>query len=271
MNNWFNYNTIEPFGKLLLSWSGKMDQYDTLRSQFAEQGYIHVPGFLTEAECLDAERHIDSYVRDLAPTLPRTEVMYDDYERPETLKRISRLQLDAFFEALRSQPKFGALAQALLQDEVVAQSLQYFNKPPGGDATPAHQDGYYFCLVPNEAITFWIPLDDVDDENGTLHYVSGSHLGGILPHQPSAVIGFSQGLAAADLRPYGEERICVVKRGDALIHHSRLIHLAGPNRSQRQRRALGQVYFARRAQVDPSMKQRYDAALDAQRKTAGLS
>lgn len=247
-----------------------MSDYNRYRDLFDEQGYIHISGFLTEEECLAAERHIDSYVRDIAPTLPKTEVMYDDYERPETLKRISRLQLDPFFEEMRSQSKFTELARALLQDEVVVQSMQYFNKPPEGDATPAHQDGYYFCLVPNEAITFWVSLDDVDEENGALHYVAGSHKVGILPHKPSSVIGFSQGLAAADLSEFGEERTCPVKRGDVLIHHSRLIHLAGPNTSSRQRRVMGQVYFAERAKVDPAMKEQYDSALQAQRKAAGL-
>lgn len=247
-----------------------MHNNDALRNQFDEQGYIHIPGFLTEVECLAAENHVQSYLTEIAPTLPKTEVMYDDYERPETLKRISRLQLDPFFDDLRSQPKFTDLAEFLLEDEAIAQSLQYFNKPPEGSATPAHQDGYYFCLVPNEAITFWIPLDDVDEDNGALHYVAGSHKVGILPHKPSSVIGFSQGLAEADLSLYGEERICSVKRGDVLIHHSRLIHLAGPNQSDRQRRVMGQVYFAKRAKVDPAMKEQYDTALSAQRKASGL-
>ena len=241
------------------------------RQAFEQDGYIHIRDFMSSEELQQIERHIDAYLTDLAPQLPKTEVMYDDYERPETLKRISRLQLDPFFEALRSDSKLTEIARELLQDEVVPQSMQYFNKPPGGTATPAHQDGYYFSLVPNEALTFWIPLDDVDDANGTLHYIAGSQNAGILPHHASQVIGFSQGIDATDFTPYGKEVVCIVKRGDALVHHSRTIHFAKANTSQRQRRVIGQVYFAKRAQVDPELKRLYQEALAEQRKVAGIS
>ena len=148
--------------------------------------------------------------------------------------------------------------------------MQFFNKPPGSEATPAHQDGYYFCLVPNEALTFWMPLDDVDDDNGTLHYIAGSNHHGILPHNPSSTLGFSQGLATSDLSQYGTEVTCKVNRGDVLVHHSKIIHFTQSNSSNRQRRVIGQVYFAASAEVDPEMKARYDRALEAQRKSKGL-
>jgi phytanoyl-CoA hydroxylase len=125
--------------------------------------------------------------------------------------------------------------------------------------------------MPNEALTFWIPLDDVDDENGALHYVTGSQNAGILSHHSSGVMGFSQGLDATDFTPYGQEVICEVRRGDTLVHHCRTIHLAKANFSSRQRRVIGQVYFAKRAKVDPAMKSRYEESLAAQRKAAGVT
>ena len=242
----------------------------TKRDLFEQQGYIQLDDFISEAEARQFEGHIASYLRVIAPNLPKTDVMYDDYSRPETLKRISHLEFDPFFDKLRTDSKLTELARDLLQDDVVPQSMEYFNKPPGGSATPAHQDGYYFCLTPNEALTFWIPLDNVDDENGAMHYVAGSNHAGILPHHSSGVIGFSQGLDATDFTPYGTEVICAIQRGDALVHHCRTIHLAKANLSQRQRRVIGQVYFAKRVKVDPEMKRRYDEALAAQRRAAGV-
>ncbi|MBZ0294441.1 MAG: phytanoyl-CoA dioxygenase family protein [Anaerolineae bacterium] len=248
-----------------------MKTYAEYREEFAENGFIHIPQFLTEAEVRDVEDRIDAYLRDIAPTRPRTEIMYDDYERPETLKRISNLSLDPFFAGLATSPKWIDLASTLLAEAVKEpKNMQYFNKPPEGSETPPHQDGYYFCLVPNEALTLWLPLDDVDVENGAMRYVTGSHKRGVLPHNATQMIGFSQQLDTDNPDAGGEEVTCVVKRGDLLVHHSLTIHAAYANTSDRQRRVLGQVYFSQKAEVDPEMKRKYDAALEAQRKAAGI-
>lgn len=72
--------------------------------------------------------------------------------------------------------RFEKLASILLHDEVIGKNIQYFNKPPKiGKPTPAHQDGYYFMLEPNEAVTMWMALEPVDEENGCVRYVKGSH------------------------------------------------------------------------------------------------
>ena len=82
-----------------------MPDYSEYVNPFKTDGYVRVPGFLTETECQEAETHIQSYIETIAPTLPKTDVMYEDYDRPETLIRISQLQLDPFFDSLRSQSK----------------------------------------------------------------------------------------------------------------------------------------------------------------------
>ena len=59
------------------------------------------------------------------------------------------------------------------------QEPEWFNKPPGTDSpTPPHQDNYYFSLKPPNVLTIWLALDPVDDENGCLRYVAGSHRDG---------------------------------------------------------------------------------------------
>jgi phytanoyl-CoA hydroxylase len=153
----------------------------------------------------------------------------------------------------------------LLGEEVAPQGVQFFNKPPHiGTMTPPHQDGFYFCLVPNEATTVWIALDDIDSENGALHYWKGSHTKGVLDHTASHVLGFSQGLASSPKNNLEGETICHVDRGGCLIHHSLMVHAAGPNRSERPRRALGLVYYGRSAQLDAEAYRRYQESVAEQ-------
>ena len=70
------------------------------------------------------------------------------------------------------------------------QNQQWFNKPPAQSSpTPAHQDGFYFCLVPNEAVNMWLALDEINQDNGCIRYVAGSHHRGLRPHGQSGVLG----------------------------------------------------------------------------------
>ncbi len=248
-----------------------MTSLDTLREAFDRDGFVQIPGFLSAEEAGDLEAHVEAYIRDVAPTLPKSVAMYEDYSRPETLKQVA-IPYDENPYFLRFRERRAAdLARQLLRDEVVPRQTELFCKPPGvGKPTPPHQDGFYFCLTPNEALTVWVALDDMDEENGTLLYVAGSHRKGLISHAASGVLGFSQGLAGARLSDFGREVTCRVRRGDALVHHSLTIHAAQGNTSARKRRAVGCVYYAKRAQTDPEQQRRYEESLERQRKAAGV-
>ena len=152
-----------------------------------------------------------------------------------------------------------AVAAVLLGGEVnrEANNSQYFNKPPKeGLATPPHQDGYYFKLEPCEALTMWLALEEVDEENGCVRYVKGSHLRGMRPHGRSGTLGFSQGIT-----DYGtdEDKANEIgfhaQAGDLLVHQAMMIHLAGANTSStRTRKAIGTIYYSQRAKVDHEAK-----------------
>jgi phytanoyl-CoA hydroxylase len=239
----------------------------TLRDTFRRDGFIHVEHFLDSGEAEEVEVNLARFIREIVPILPKTEAMFQDYGNPETLKQITRLEIDPFFAGLLASPKVRGLAETLLEEKVIPQSIQFFNKPPlTGTPTPPHQDGYYFCLVPNEALTVWIALDDINEENGALHYWKGSHEKGVLPHGASRVLGFSQGLNVASIEEVGGEAICGAKRGDCLIHHALMVHSASPNRSPRTRRALGLVYYAESAKLDPAAWRRYQDSVQVQQK-----
>ncbi len=243
-----------------------------LLETFERDGFVYIPGFMTRREMQGLEANLARFIQEIVPALPKTEAMYEDCSRPETLKQIGNLQLyDPFFAELLSSPKIIGLAEALLRDTVIPDHVQYFSKPPGiGKATPPHQDGFYFCFVPNEALTVWIALDDIGDENGPLHYVKGSHKRGVLRHAATYALGFSQGLQEGRKTELGEEVTCRVQRGDGLVHHSLMIHSAGANPSRRQRRAISFVYHAQRAKLDEEAIRHYQESLLAQRREQGV-
>ena len=76
------------------------------------------------------------------------------------------------------------ILRRIIGEEPLLKSDQLFMKPPRfGSEKPYHQDNFYFRCTPGDhVVTAWIALDDVDEENGCLRYISGSHKKGIIGH-----------------------------------------------------------------------------------------
>lgn len=243
------------------------------KAEFDQQGWIVLRGFLSGVRLSQLEIEIERYIRDVVPTLPESEAFYEDRRQPETLKQLNRMQQDSFFRALMTDPQWLGTAEALLGEPVNAQGVEWFNKPPRTQhPTPAHQDNFYFCLTPPQVLTMWLALDHVDEENGCLRYVPGSHRLGIRPHQLTKTLGFSQGIAGYSDADRSLEVTVSASPGDLLIHHGNTIHRADANRSTtRHRRSFALVLQGRSCQRDAAAFQRYQAAAAAQHRELGVA
>lgn len=241
------------------------------RDEFLRDGYVAVCPLFDIEIMKEINKNVERYIQNVVPTMPVSRVYYEDPTDKDSLKQIQHLfDYDSYFEQLMNTSIIRQIAETVLDDEVVPVNMQYFNKPAGvGQATPAHQDGYYFHLDPCEAVTGWLALDDVDEENGCIHYVRASHKDDqFRPHGRTGVLGFSQGIT--DFGTDTDLANTVAFPGNAgafLMHHARTIHFAGANRAKnRSRRALGFIYYANRAKVDVEASRAYQVKLNAQLK-----
>ena len=228
-----------------------------------QDGYRVVRGLLSPEEVEALNDYLDRYIAEDLPRLPSDAAFYEVKGQPETLMRLQKLhEYDGPCKELLVSERFVRLAEELLGDGAVPVDALLFNKPARvGKLTPPHQDGFYFMLEPNEALTLWLALDPVDEVNGCLRYVRGSHRRGMRPHQRSNVLGFSQGITDFGGADHGAEVAICAEPGDAVVHHSMTIHRADPNPSERTRRALGFVYYARRARQDVERLKAYQKNL----------
>jgi phytanoyl-CoA hydroxylase len=238
--------------------------YQGLHGEWDADGYIVLRGYIGGRQLENLQSKIDQFIHDVVPRMPCEKVFFEDKQRPETLKQLQSLHdYDEYFAELFLEGSFPTLAARLLGENVIPTNIQYFNKPPGaGQPTPAHQDGYYFKLEPCAALTMWVALDVVDEENGCMRYVRGSHRRGMRPHGRTKTLGFSQGIIdfprAEDV---ADERPVLAQPGDVIVHHAMTIHRANANRSNRSRRALGLTYYAASAREDVLVKDAYHAEL----------
>jgi phytanoyl-CoA hydroxylase len=247
-------------------------EFDAVLTDFDRDGYAVLPGFLRGEELAELQAQIDRYVTDVVPTLPAEEAFFNELGNPASLSMMCRLdQHDDFFAGLDGNNRFGRLAEKLLGGPVVAQSLEFFDKPPEySKPTPPHQDGYYFMLEPCEALTFWLSLDESDEETGCLRYVPGSYRDGVRPHGRSKTLGFSQSIIDYAANDCPSETAVPAKPGDLLVHHALCIHRADENESfHRHRRSLGLVYYSKRARQDTAQLQAYQQKLNKELSEAG--
>ena len=218
--------------------------------QFRRNGFVNVSSFFSTDETAELSDNVDRFVRDIVPRVPREHVFYEDKTDAGSLKQIQEMfAYDDYFHELMFGSRFEKLAADLLDNEVIGVNLQYFNKPAGtGMPTPPHQDGYYFMLEPNEAVTMWMALEDVDEENGCVRYVPGSHRHGLRAHARTKTLGFSQGMTDFGPADKAIEIACPARPGDLLVHHALTIHRADGNSSRdRSRKAIGLIYYSKAA------------------------
>lgn len=231
----------------------------TLVSDFHSNGFVLLHGFLDSAEVSTMRENVERFKTRVLHTLPREHVFFENIGDQQSLKQIQQMfAYDDYFHSIMFGGRFERLAATLLESEVRGVNMQYFNKPPSvGKPTPAHQDGFYFMLEPNEAVTMWLALEAADQETGCVRYVRGSHKDGLRPHGMTQTLGFSQGLL--DYGPEDELREVAfpVQAGDLLVHHALTIHRADGNQSTtRTRQALGLIYYSQSARESDEKEQR---------------
>ncbi len=244
-----------------------------LLKSFNKDGFIAFPKFLPENVLTELVKNLERFVHEIVPRLEDQQVFYEDRQVPSSLKQIQHMDAhDSWFHHFFHKGPFRELATVLLQGPVVPKNMQFFNKPPGiGQATPPHQDGFYFMLTPCEAVTMWLALEKVDEENGCVRYVKGSHKQGMRTHTRTQTLGFSQGISDyPSLTDLENEVAFPATAGDLLVHDALTIHRADGNHSScRTRKALGFIYYSERAQEDIQVRDAYQRKLTEEMRAAG--
>ena len=109
-----------------------------------------------------------------------------------------------------------------------------------------------------KGITFWLALDYADEANGAMFYCPGTHKLGLLPHQRSSQIGFSQQLLDYPETMSSTEVPMPAAKGTLLGHHPWTVHRAANNATtDRWRPALGLTYWAESCYEDQELLQRH--------------
>jgi phytanoyl-CoA hydroxylase len=102
-----------------------------------------------------------------------------------------------------------------------------------------HQDNAYWRCTPPNLVSAWLTLDDVDEHNGAMQFIPGTHL---------QAVGHARASTSSVLLDSGQHAdaskkvIVDLPAGGITIHHCQTLHMTAPNSTDRQRRALA-IHF----------------------------
>ena len=211
--------------------------------------FFHANGYLPRVRLLDYKQ-IEALRADLAlltnPNHPGRELFYEyntnESSDPATVlfHALGAWRVAPGFHDLLWHPAFLVPAAQLLEGPVRFWHDQIFSKPAyHGGIVAWHQDySYWTRTQPMKHLSCWIGLDDSTRENGSLHYIPGSHRWDLLP-----VTGLANDMEAIEsvLTPEQKETFNPVaielKQGEASFHHPLMVHGSYANSTARSRRA----------------------------------
>jgi len=213
------------------------------RAYFEENGFLRLESFASPEDVAEIRAVVKALFEKKAGFAEGAHFNFaghDDDSEDASLPQIigphnfaRHLQKTQFFK------NASTLAEELLGPEVRFGNDHTLMKPAvNGPATPWHQDeAFRNPSYDYNEISIWMPLQDVNQVNGCMEFIPGTHLREILPHRslnddPKVhVLECNEGYNLAD------RVVCDLPAGGCTIHTGRTLHGAGPNRSNGPRYA----------------------------------
>lgn len=217
-------------------WRSPVDDLSVLSIKQAE-AYDH-QGFFLFRDAFSAEE-----IADVTAAIDPLEEKVTEFLRTQKDGRLFISQADEItfavhlvkqspvLRAFAAHPVLAGIVHDLLGENVrLYWDQSVYKKPENPQPFPYHQDNGYTFIEPQIYLTCWIPLVDVDEENGCPWVVPGLHRKGTLDHKTTS-LGFEC------LQSHDQEIAVNAKAGDIVVFSSLTPHKTGPNLTNATRKA----------------------------------
>ena len=247
----------------------KKTELDKLRKNYNENGWVLHKKIFTKKEINDINNKIDIFLKkNYQKYSGKTINFAGKNKKSRNIKNINsfhQLSDSAYIRKKSKDKKIRTITRYLLNSKEKFMASELFAKPAQkGLPSPIHQDNFYWCVKGGNALTVWIALDDVSSVNGGIQYYNKSQKLGVVKHEPSYAKGSSQ--KVSNLKKYNNfKKVCPkLRAGDALFHHSEIMHGSSSNYSGKRRRGLTFQFKDFNAIYDVKLKKQYLKSLNKQ-------
>ena len=183
----------------------------------------------------------------------------------ENLNSFHELDQCEEIKRLAKQKKVRDVAKLFLNSKPEFRYCELFAKPAKvGLPSPDHQDNYYWAVKGSNALTLWVALEASKRNNGCVHYYDGSHKYGVLKHEASFAKGSSQKVSDIKFLKKFNVSYPELLPGDALVHHSLVVHGSSKNMSKSSRKGWTIQFKDKNATYDLEQIKKYEKSLNQQ-------
>ncbi len=233
-------------------------------SKYNEVGVEKVESVLNQVDLDKINSEVINLSKIVVDMPTGSHVNFADFDR-KIINSIHRLEeMDTSLKDYASHPSILKIAERVLGQDPILFSIQLFLKPAsGGLATPAHQDNAYWQLSEPGGITIWVALDHVDETNGAVQFIPGSHLQGNVKHNKSVNTPGSSRVVDEKYLDGKDWISFTLNPGDCTVHGGLNIHRSSINKSGNSRRALLFNFKAKNSLRDEEAFYEYNKDLES--------
>lgn len=213
-------------------------------SFYRENGFVQLDGVVSPDELAELRAYADEAIALESSQSAQPDKANKGYSRVLN-QRFNTWRDHGGMAKFSLSPRFAGIAGRLTG----AAGIRIFHdhllyKMPGDSKpTPWHQDAPYWPMNEHGALSLWLPLDDVDERNGCMMFVPGSHKVGKLNAvdlvNPQDIYEYEGSEAVRGTRPV----TVPLKAGSCTFHDGLTFHYAHANHTDRPRRVLAVIYM----------------------------
>ena len=194
--------------------------------QYQEKGFIAPIDALTKAEAEEVKNEIE----------------FIEKKWPNELNGLGRNYvhlISPIFDKIVHNSKVLDAVESIIGKNILACGTTLFIKNPDEKGFVSfHQDAKYIGLEPHNWVTAWIAVTDVNEKNGCMRMWSGTHKNDLKNHVEKFDNNegnlLTRGQTVENV-PLEKTEPVILKSGQMSLHHPRIVHGSGVNKSKERR------------------------------------
>ena len=194
--------------------------------QYQEKGFIAPLDALTKAEAEEV----------------KSEIEFIEKKWPNELNGLGRNYvhlISPIFDKVVHNSKVLDAVESIVGKNILACGTTLFIKNPDEKGFVSfHQDAKYIGLEPHNWVTAWIAVTDTNEKNGCMRMWSGTHKNDLKNHIEKFDNNegnlLTRGQTVENV-PLEETEPVILKSGQMSLHHPKIVHGSGVNKSKERR------------------------------------